>query len=62
LNGSRKNGLVVTVSIRALKVASRNSLSGFAHQYGTRPQRNLASSRAPSLPRTTSAGSVGQTL
>src|SRR5262249_18969028 len=37
LYGSRKNGLVVTVSARALKVARRNSLSGLLHQNGTRP-------------------------
>src|SRR6202012_2424013 len=35
LNGSRKKGLVVTVSTRALKVASRSSLSGLLHQNGT---------------------------
>src|ERR1700719_3597758 len=41
LNGSRKNGFVVTVSTRALKVARRNSLSGLLHQNGTRPPSHL---------------------
>ena len=63
LNGSRKNGLVFTVSTRALNVESRwSSFSGLFHQKGTRPQRISLSSRAPSFATTTSAGSVGQTL
>ncbi len=57
-----RTGMVVTVSTRALKVASRKSFSGFDHQNGTRPQRIRRSSRAPSFATTTSAGSVGQTL
>jgi len=39
LNAVRKNGFVVTVSIRPLNVASFNSLRDFCHQPGTRPQR-----------------------
>src|ERR1700720_4346832 len=35
----RKNGFSVTVSARALNVASFNSLSGFDHHDGTNPQR-----------------------
>jgi hypothetical protein len=50
LNGSRKNGFVVTVSTRALKVARRNSLSGLFHQYGISPQRICTGSRLPSEP------------
>jgi len=41
LNGSRKKGLVVTVSTRALNVARRNSLSGLLHQNGTSPPSHL---------------------
>ena len=44
-NGSRKNGFVLTVSTRALKDASRSSLSVLFHQYGTRPHRISTSSR-----------------
>jgi hypothetical protein len=35
------------VSARALKVAAPNSLSGFGHQEGTRPQRMRTTSRLP---------------
>src|SRR5580704_15240300 len=62
LNGSRKNGLVVTVSTRALKVARRNSLSGLLHQNGTRPHLIATSSRLPSCSTIVSAGSVGQAI
>src|SRR5437899_3736108 len=62
LNGSRKNGFVVTVSTRTLKVARRSSLSGLLHQKGTRPQRISTSSRFPSCSTIVSAGSVGQAL
>src|SRR5262249_8100901 len=55
-----ENGLVVTVSTRALKVARRNSLSGFLHQNGTRPHRISTSARLLSCSTTVSAGSVGQ--
>jgi hypothetical protein len=57
LNGSRKNGFVVTVSTRALKVARRNSFSGLFHRYGTNPQRICTSSRLPSCATTVSTQS-----
>ena len=38
LKASRKNGLVVTVSARALNVASFISFSGLLHHLGTKPQ------------------------
>src|ERR1019366_3457498 len=41
LNAERKNGFSATVSARALKVASRNSFSGFFHQPGTSPPTHL---------------------
>jgi hypothetical protein len=62
LNASRKNGFSVTVSARALNVASFNSLSGFDHQDGIRPQRIGTSVRLPSTPTIVSMVSVGQTL
>jgi hypothetical protein len=62
LNASRKNGLVSTVSARALNVAAFNSLIGFDHHRGTKPHRIRAKSRSPSRSVTTSIGSVGQTL
>ena len=62
LNASRKNGLVSTVSTRALNVAIFTSLMVLLHQRGTRPQRMGTSSRLPSVATIVSTGSVGQTL
>src|SRR5271166_5560931 len=45
LNASRKNGLVSTVSARALNVAIFTSFSDLPHQRGTRPHRIGTSSR-----------------
>ena len=47
LKASRYIGFDATVSERALKVAG-SCLSGFVHQYGTKPQRMLAKSCPPS--------------
>ena len=62
LNAARKNGFSATVSARALKVASFNSLSGFFHHDGTRPQRIGMSSRQSARPTTVSIVVVGQML
>jgi hypothetical protein len=62
LKAERKKGFLATVSARALKVASFNSLSGFDHHDGTRPQRMWASLRLPSRSTIVSIVVVGQIL
>jgi len=62
LNAVRKNGFVVTVSIRPLNVASFNSLRDFCHQPGTRPQHIGSKTRLPPPERTVSTMVVGQTF
>ena len=62
LNRSRKNGLVATVSARALNVASFISFSGLVHQLGTRPHRMGTRLRSSCSKTIVSMVSVGQTL
>jgi hypothetical protein len=62
MNAPRENGFSATVSARALKVASFNSLSRFDHHAGTSRHRIGTSSRLPSRSTIVSTGSVGQTL
>ena len=59
LKAERKKGFSAIVSTRALNVASFNSLSGFDHHAGTRPQRIGTSRRLPS--RSTTASMVVRT-
>jgi len=62
LNADRNIGFSATVSSRALKVASFNSLRGFDHYDGMWPHRIGTSSRLPSWPMIVSIVVVGQTL
>ena len=52
----------MTVSARALNVASLNSLRGFDHHDGIKPQRIGTSLRSPALATIVSTVVVGQTL
>src|ERR1700733_8218200 len=62
LNAVRNIGFSATVSARALNVASFNSLRGFDHHDGTKPQRIGTSLRLRSLSVIVSIVVVGQTL
>jgi len=62
LKALRNISLSVTVSTRALKVASFISLSGLDHHEGMRPQRIGTSARAPLRPITVSIVVAGQML
>ena len=60
LKASRKKGSAFTVSARALKVATLNSLSGLLHQRGTKPHRIGTRPRLPSFKTIVSMVSVGR--
>jgi hypothetical protein len=60
LNALRKDGLVATVSLRALM--SRLPIFGSSAQDGTRPQRSMAAVRTRSAARIVNTGCVGETL